>query len=216
MSTVAEEPYLLIVGLTGSIGMGKTTVARHMAAQGVPVLDSDQIVHQLYAGEAVPAIEAAFPGVTAAGAVDRAKLSAALLANEGGYDRLEKLIHPLVRGAQWTFLRHQAEAGSRLAVLDIPLLFETGAQDLMDATIVVSAPADIQAARVLSRPGMTPEKLASIRARQLPDAEKRRRADFVVDTGTPWADTKAQLDTILESLKDRRGTALERWRHAFA
>lgn len=207
---------LLVVGLTGSIGMGKTTVARYVATRGVPVLDSDRIVHQLYSGEAVAAIEAAFPGTTVSGAVDRAKLSAALLASQGGYDRLEKLIHPLVRRAQWAFLRRQAEAGSRLAVLDIPLLFETGAQDLMDVTIVVSAPAEMQDARVLSRPGMTPEKLASIRERQLPDAEKRQRADFVVDTGTAWEDTQAQVDTILESLTNRRGTALERWRHGFA
>jgi len=207
---------MFIVGLTGSIGMGKTTVASHIAARGVPVLDSDSIVHALYAGAAVPAIEAEFPGTTAGGQVDRGTLSAALLASEGGFGRLEALIHPLVRQAQWRFLRDQAAAGARLAVLDIPLLFETGGQELVDATLVVSAPADMQADRVLRRPAMTAAKLAAIRARQLPDAEKRERADYIVDTGLPWAQTQLQADTIIESLASRQGGAMERWRHVFA
>jgi dephospho-CoA kinase len=206
---------MFVLGLTGSIGMGKTTVAGHIASRGIPVLDSDSIVHRLYAGDAVPHIEAAFPGTTSAGAVDRAKLSAALLAEDGGFARLEALVHPLVRQAQWDFLRQQAAAGQPLAVLDIPLLFETGGNELIDACIVVSAPADVQAARVLARPGMTPEKLDAIRARQLPDAEKRARADFVVDTGLAWEETRRQVDRILESLGSRPGTAMERWRRHF-
>jgi len=207
---------MFILGLTGSIGMGKTTVANDMAARGVPVLDSDAIVHRLYAGAAIPAIEAAFPGTTSSAGVDRAKLSAALAAREGGFDQLEALIHPLVRDAQWRFLSAQAAAGARLAVLDIPLLFETGGDRLMDATLVVSAPAALQEARVLQRPGMTREKLAAIRARQLPDSEKRARADFLVDTGVPWEETRRQLDTILESLAGRPGQAMDRWRQLFA
>jgi dephospho-CoA kinase len=192
--------------------MGKTTVAAHIAARGVPVLDSDSIVHRLYAGEAVPHIEAAFPGTTAAGGVDRTKLSAALLGAEGGFARLEALVHPLVRQAQWRFLQEQEKAGAPLAVLDVPLLFETGGDALMDASLVVSAPADVQAARVLQRPGMTADKLEAIHARQLPDAEKRARADFVVDTGVAWDETRAQVDRLIESLATRPGTAMERWR----
>jgi dephospho-CoA kinase len=207
---------MLVIGLTGSIGMGKTAVASHIAARGVPVLDSDSVVHRLYAGEAAAAIEAAFPGTTPAGAVDRAKLSAALLSTEDGFARLEALVHPLVRQAQWRFLEEQETIGRALCVLDIPLLFETGGDQLMDVTIVASAPADIQAARVLTRPGMTPAKLDAIRTRQLPDAEKRARADFVVDTGAPWEETQAQVDKLLESLANRPGTAMERWRRLFA
>jgi dephospho-CoA kinase len=207
---------MFVVGLTGSIGMGKTTVAAHLASRGIPVLDSDSIVHRLYAGEAVPHIEAAFPGTTAAGSVDRAKLSAALMAAEGGFMRLEAVVHPLVRKAQWRFLQEQAAAGAPIAVLDIPLLFETGGDDLVDASIVVSAPPDIQAARVLARPGMTAEKLEAIRARQLPDAEKRSRASFVVDTGVTWEETQHQVDKLIESLSGRPGTAMERWRRLYA
>jgi dephospho-CoA kinase len=207
---------MLVIGLTGSIGMGKTTVANYIASRGVPVLDSDSIVHKLYTGDATAAIEAAFPGTTAGGIVDRALLSAALLGNEEGFKRLEALIHPLVRQAQWRFLHSQAEAGAPMAVLDIPLLFETGANVLMDVTIVLSASPNVQASRVLQRPGMTPEKLEAIRARQMPDAEKRARADFVVDTGVPWEETREEVDKLLESLKNRHGTAMERWRQAFA
>jgi dephospho-CoA kinase len=203
---------MLIIGLTGSIGMGKTTVAAHIAARGVPVLDSDAAVHRLYEGGAVPHVEAAFPGTTADGKVDRARLAAALMQSEGSFAKLEALIHPLVRQAQWQFLREQAALGAAMAVLDIPLLFETGGDALMDVTLVVSAPEPVQAARVAARPGMTPEKLAAIRARQMPDAEKRARADFVIDTGLPWEETRSLVDNLLESLKTRPSGAFERWR----
>ena len=207
---------MLVIGLTGSIGMGKTAVAGHIASRGVPILDSDSIVHRLYAGEAAAAIDAAFPGTVVDGLVDRSKLAAAAMATEDGFARLEALIHPLVRQAQWQFLQEQQAAGASLVVLDIPLLFETGGDQFMDATIVVSAPADVQAARVLARSGMTLEKLEAIRARQLPDAQKRVRADFVVDTGLAWEDTRKAVDKLLESLKEWPATAMERWRRLFA
>lgn len=207
---------MLIIGLTGSIGMGKSTVAAYIAARGIPVANSDDMVHRLYAGEAVPAIEAAFPGATAGGMVDRARLSAALLAEQGGFARLEAVIHPLVREAQWRFLRDQENAGAPLALLDIPLLFETGGDAMVDVTMVVSAPAEAQAARVLARPGMTREKLDAILARQIPDTEKRARADFIVDTGLPWEDTRRQVDKLLGELHARRGSAMERWRRKYS
>ncbi len=203
---------MLIIGLTGSIGMGKTTVAGHMAARGVPVLDSDATVHRLYEGDAVPHIEAAFPGTTADGQVDRARLAAALMQAPGSFAKLEALVHPLVRNAQWDFLRDRQRAGAGMCVLDIPLLFETGGDAMVDATVVVSAPANIQSARVLARTGMTPEKLAAIQARQLPDAEKRARADYVIDTGVTLDETKAEVDKLLESLKSRSGDKFELWR----
>lgn len=207
---------MLVVGLTGSIGMGKTAVAGHLDSRGIPVLDSDRVVHSLYTGEAVPEIEAEFPGTTANGIVDRALLSTALLATEGGFTRLEGLIHPLVRRVQWRFLQEEEARGAPLAVLDIPLLFETGGNALMDVTIVVSAPASHQASRVLARPGMTAQKLEAIRARQLPDAEKRARADFIVDTGVSWEETRREVDKLLESLGGRPGKAMERWRRLYA
>ena len=203
---------MLIIGLTGSIGMGKTTVANHIASRGVPVLDSDGAVHRLYAGDAVPHVEAAFPGTTADGQVDRARLAAAAMQAPDGFAMLEAIIHPLVRQAQWQFLQEQKAAGAAMCVLDIPLLFETGGDRLMDVTVVVSAPEHVQTARVGARPGMTPEKLAAIRQRQMPDADKRARADFVIDTGLPWEETREQVDNLLESLKTRPGEAFERWR----
>jgi dephospho-CoA kinase len=203
---------MLIVGLTGSIGMGKSTVAAHIASRGVPVLDSDATVHRLYEGDAVPRIEAAFPGTTGEGRVDRARLAAALMQSEDGFKRLEALVHPLVRQAQWEFLSDCERAGERLCVLDIPLLFETGGDKMVDVALVVSAPEDIQTVRVLSRPGMTPEKLATIRARQLPDEEKRARADYVIDTGLPLEETLRSVDKLLESLKDRSGDKFGLWR----
>lgn len=203
---------MLIIGLTGSIGMGKTTVANHLASRGVPVLDSDSIVHRLYGGEAVAHIEGAFPGTTSSGKVDRAKLAAALMQAPEGFKTLEALIHPLVRQAQFDFLAKQEAAGASLAVLDIPLLFETGGDQLMDVAFVVSAPRDVQTARILARPGMTMEKLEALRSRQMPDAEKRQRADYVIDTGLPLDETLAEVDKLLESLKNRTGEKFALWR----
>ena len=198
---------MLVVGLTGSIGMGKSAVAARLRAQGIAVCDADAEVHKLYEGAAVPAIEAAFPGTTAAGKVDRQKLAAALLAEPGKFRRLEAIVHPLVFEAERTFLRNEAAEGAAMAVIEVPLLLETGGERRVDAVIVCSAPAEAQRQRVMLRPGMTPEKLAQMLARQMPDAEKRARADFVVDTGGSFAESEAQVDKIVESLKGRRGTA---------
>lgn len=206
---------MLIVGLTGSIGMGKTTVAQHIASRGTPVLDSDAVVHALYEGEAAAPIEAAFPGSTAGGKVDRTKLAEALMRTPDGFRKLEALVHPLVRKAQWSFLQQKAASGAPLCVLDIPLLFETGGDKLMDVSVVVSAPEPIQTERVLARPGMTAEKLAAIRARQMPDAEKCARADYVIDTGLSLDETKAEVDRLLESLKTRAGEKFGLWRRLY-
>ena len=201
---------MLVIGLTGSIGMGKSTVAAHLRARGIPVYDADGEVHKLYRGEAVPLVEAAFPGATRNGEVDRAALSAILIAQPTRIGELEAIVHPLVRKAQEAFVETAQKAGSAVAVLEIPLLFETGGERRVDVTVVVSAPASIQRERVLARPGMTPEKLDRLLARQMPDEEKRRRADFVVDTGGTIADTQAQVDRLLESLKGRKGEGARR------
>jgi dephospho-CoA kinase len=198
---------MLIVALTGSIGMGKTTVARRLRQLGIAVFDADAEVHALYEGAAVAPIEAAFPGTTWGGRVDRDKLSKALLDNPRDFPKLEAIVHPLVLAAERAFLEAEAGKGARMAVLEIPLLFETGGNARVDAVIVVSAPAEAQRRRVLERPGMTPEKLAQMLGRQVPDAEKRARADFVVDTGGMFAEADAQVDRIVESLQDRPGTA---------
>ncbi len=202
---------MLVIGLTGSIGMGKSTVAAHLKARGVAVLDADAEVHRLYAGEAVPLIEAAFPGSTRKGKVDRTKLASLLMAEPGSFGRLEAIVHPLVQSAEREFLRNCAAAGHTIAVLEIPLLYETGGDRKVDAVIVVSAPAAVQRERVLARPGMTEEKLRQILARQMSDSEKRARAEFVVDTSASVEESHAQLDKILESLGGRVGRALERW-----
>lgn len=202
---------MLVIGLTGSIGMGKTAVAARLREQGIAVCDADAEVHKLYAGAAVAPIEAAFPGTTGPGGVDRAKLAAALLHDPAGFKQLEAIVHPMVQAAERAFLQAEAARGATMAVLEIPLLFETGGNARCDATIVVSAPADVQRARVLARPGMTPEKLDAILARQLPDVVKRRRADFVVDTGTTLEATFAAVDSLVESLRTRTGTAFRRF-----
>lgn len=205
---------LLVIGLTGSVGMGKSTVAKRLQELGIPVCDADAEVHRLYEGAAVAPIESAFPGTTIDGRVDRQRLSQALLADPAGFKRLEAIVHPLVQAVERDFLVRAANEGHRLAVLEIPLLFETGGDARVDVTVVVSAPAEVQRARVLDRPGMTAEKLDAILARQVPDAEKRRRADFVVDTGQALEATLARVDTIVSMLRDRDGgTAFERhWR----
>jgi dephospho-CoA kinase len=194
---------MIVLGLTGSIGMGKSTTAKMFAEAGVPVHDSDDTVHRLYAGKAAPLIEAEFPGVVVGGAVDRARLAARVLGDPAALKKLEAIVHPLVRADADAFLaRHRAE-GAPLALLDIPLLFETGGRDRVDKVVVVSAAADIQRERVLARAGMTPEKFEAILARQMPDAEKRRLADFVVDTGQGFDAAKAAVRKIVAELTGR-------------
>ena len=173
---------MIILGLTGSIGMGKSTTAKMFADAGVPVSDADRMVHALYAGAAVPHIEKAFPGTVSDGVVDRDKLAATVLGDPARLRELEAIVHPLVRAETDAFVERHRQAGAPLIVLDIPLLFETGGKDRVDRILVVTAPADVQRERVLSRPGMTEEKFEAILAKQVPDAEKRRRADFVIDT----------------------------------
>jgi dephospho-CoA kinase len=191
---------MFILGLTGSLGMGKSTTAGFFAEAGVPVHDADAAVHRLYGGEAAAAIEAEFPGTTTAGKVDRARLASRVLAHPDALRRLEALVHPLVREAETRFLAAAAARGARIAVLEIPLLFETGADRRVDATVVVSAPADVQRSRGLARPGMTPEKLDALLARQIPDSEKRQRADFVVDTSAGFEAARAQVKEILRAV----------------
>lgn len=188
---------MFVIGLTGSIGMGKSTTARFFAEAGVPVHDADATVHRLYEGEAAPAIEAAFPGTTAGGTVDRVKLAARVLGDKAALRRLEAIVHPLVRDAERRFLAEAEGKGAPVAVLDIPLLFETGGQERVDAVVTVSAPADVQRARLLERPGLTEEKLEALIANQLPDAEKRRRADFIVDSSQGFDAARTQVAEIL-------------------
>ncbi|TPM04225.1 dephospho-CoA kinase [Mesorhizobium sp. B2-3-10] len=192
---------MIVLGLTGSIGMGKSTTARMFAEAGVPVHDSDETVHRLYAGKAAPLVEAAFPGTTVGGSVDRAKLGARVLGDAAALKKLEAIIHPLVRADADAFLARHREAGESLVVLDIPLLFETGGRGRVDKVVVVTAPAEVQRQRVLARPGMNEEKLASILARQVPDAEKRRLADFVIDTGEGLAAARAAVASIVAEIK---------------
>lgn len=202
---------MLIVGLTGSIGMGKSTAAAHLRARGVPVFDADAEVHRLYAGgKAVDPVGRAFPGTTTRDGVDRAKLSAALLAQPERFAELEAIVHPLVREAERAFLRDEAKRGTQIAVLEIPLLFESGADKLVDATVVVSAKPEVQRERLLQRPEMTAEKLDKLLGRQLPDPEKRRRADFVVDTSVDVATSQAALDEVIAQLRGRHGEAYAR------
>jgi dephospho-CoA kinase len=190
------------IGLTGSIGMGKSTTAGMFAARGVPVFDADAEVHRAYApgGAAVALLEAAFPGVTGPDGVDRAALSRCVLGQPDELKRLEAIVHPLMAQARADFLARAEAAGARAVLFDIPLLFETGGDRAMDATVVVSAPADVQRARVLARPGMTAEKLDAILARQMPDADKRARATHVIDTGSGLDVAAEQVDAVLASL----------------
>ncbi|MGI8725429.1 MAG: dephospho-CoA kinase [Methyloceanibacter sp.] len=204
---------MLVIGLTGSMGMGKSAAAAHFAARGVKVFDADACVHRLYAGEAVAAIEAAFPGVAPQGHVDRRLLAEQVAGSPARLRQLEQIIHPLVVKAEIDFLRAEEAKGAKLAVLEIPLLFETDAQERVDVSIVVSAPEAMQRERVLARPGMTKEKFAGLQARQMPDAEKRARAAFIVDSGTGLEDMQAEIDKLIESLLDREGTVMQRLRH---
>jgi dephospho-CoA kinase len=188
---------MIVLGLTGSIGMGKSTVGQFFAESGVPVYDADAAVHRLYAGDAVPLIESAFPGTTKGGTVDRALLAARVVDDAAALKRLEGIVHPLVRRDEQQFLAGAEAAGAAVAVLDIPLLLETGGDNRCDAVVVVSTPAETQRERVMSRPGMTEEKFTALLAKQMPDAEKRRRADFIVDTSQDFDSTRAQVRAIL-------------------
>ena len=197
---------MIVLGLTGSIGMGKSTAAKMFREAGVPVHDSDEAVHRLYAGKAAPLIEAAFPGVTRDGTVDRALLGQRVLGDAAALKALEGIIHPLVRADADAFLARCRAAGEPLAVLDIPLLFETGGRGRVDKVVVVSAPAEQQRERVLARPGMTEEKFESILAKQVPDAEKRRLADYVVDTGSGFDVTREAIRAIIGELSGENGS----------
>jgi dephospho-CoA kinase len=202
---------MIVAGLTGSIGMGKSTVAAYLRDQGIPVLDADKIVHDLYAGEAAPLIEVVFPGTVRDGVVDRAALATKVLVSPKELKKLEAIIHPRIRAAEWGFLLDEHDKGSDLAVLEIPLLFETAPHALFDGVMVVSAPAGVQRARLMARPGMTDEKLDALIARQLPDVDKRAKADFVVDTGVPLEDTYRQIDAVLREILKRPPLAYQRW-----
>lgn len=191
---------MIILGLTGSIGMGKSTTAQMFRDAGVPVHDSDEAVHRLYAGAAAPLIEARFPGTVDNGVVDREKLSKQVLGQPEALRDLERIIHPLVRADADAFLQASRAAGAAFAVMDIPLLFETQGEGRVDKIAVVSAPEAVQRARVLARPGMTSEKLEAILARQVPDAEKRARADFIIDTGSGLDATRRDVQAIITQL----------------
>jgi dephospho-CoA kinase len=188
---------MIILGLTGSIGMGKSTTAKLFAEAGVPVYDADATVHMLYEGEAAPSIETAFPGTTADGKVDRNKLSARVVHDPAAIKRLEGIVHPMLGASRQRFLHDAEQSGAPVAVVDVPLLFETGGEKRVDAVVVVTTTPEIQRARILARDNMTAEKLDAILARQLPDAEKRRRADFVVDTSHGVGPVRARIRDIL-------------------
>lgn len=191
---------MFVLGLTGSIGMGKSATAAMLRAAGAPVHDADAVVHKLYSGAAAPLVEAAFPGTTRDGTVDRDLLGKRILGDAAALRRLEAIVHPLVRDARDAFLDDCRKAGHRICVLDVPLLFETGGDRSVDAVMVVSAPAEVQRARVLARPGVTPERFEAILSKQMPDAEKRRRAHFIVDTSRGFAAAERQVAAILRSL----------------
>ena len=189
---------MIILGLTGSIGMGKSTTAKLFTEAGVPVYDADATVHMVYEGEAVPAIEAAFPGTTVGGKVDRAKLSAQVVHDAAAMKRLEGIVHPMLRAYHQKFLDEAEQSGAPVAVVDVPLLYETGGEKRVDAVVVVTTSPEVQRERILARDNMTAEKLDAILARQLPDAEKRRRADFVVDTSHGLDPVRARIRDILD------------------
>jgi dephospho-CoA kinase len=192
------RPFVLC--LTGSLGMGKSATAKFFAEAGVPVHDSDAVVHALYEGEAVAAIEQAFPGTTVGGKVDRTKLAAMVINDKAALARLEAIVHPLVGVATDKFLAEAQAQGAAVVVLDIPLLFEIGAECRCDAVVVVSAPPEVQRRRAYERPGMTEEKFIALLAKQMPDAEKRRRADFIVDSSKDFDHARAQVRDILRAV----------------
>jgi len=190
-----------VLALTGSIGMGKSTTAAMFRELGIPVHDADAAVHLLYSGRAAPVVEALFPGTTRNGAVDRALLSAKVIGNEAAMRKLEAAIHPMVREEEAAFLRSASASGVPFVILDIPLLFEKGGESRVDGVIVVTAPPGEQRRRVLSRPGMSQEKFEAILARQTPDAQKRAKADFIVDTGNGLDAARAQVGQIVSRIR---------------
>jgi dephospho-CoA kinase len=188
---------MIILGLTGSIGMGKSTTAKLFAEAGVPVYDADATVHKIYEGEAVPAIEAAFPGTTAKGRVDRNRLSAQVVHDPAAMRKLEQIVHPMLGASRQKFFHDAEQSGAPVVVVDVPLLYETGGEKRVDAVVVVTTTPEIQRQRILARDNMTSEKLDAILARQLPDAEKRKRADFVVDTSHGLDPVRVRIRDIL-------------------
>ena len=191
---------MIRIGLTGSIGMGKSTTAKMFATEGVPVHDADATVHALYSGRAAPLIEAAFPGTVSDGKVDRTLLSPHVLGKPEAMKKLEAIVHPLVREEEQLFLQRARANHRRIVMLDIPLLFETGGEARVDVVVVVTADAEVQRDRVLARPGMSEDRFQAILAKQMPDAEKRRRAHFLVDTGRGMEAAKRQVRAILKAL----------------
>ena len=191
---------MIVLGLTGSLGMGKSTTAKMFADEGVPVFDADAMVHRLYDGEAAPLIEQAYPGTTVDGRVDRRRLAARVVGNIEALKKLEGIVHPLVRAAEQKFIADAERKGANVVLLDIPLLLETGGHLRVDKIVVVSAPAETQRARVLERPEMTDEKFEAMLARQMPDSEKQRRADFIVDTSRGIEPAREQVRAILRAL----------------
>jgi dephospho-CoA kinase len=189
---------MIILGLTGSIGMGKSTTAKLFEEAGVPVYDADASVHRLYEGEAAPAIEAAFPGTTVDGKVDRNRLSAKVVHDAAAMKQLEQIVHPMLGASRQKFFDDAERSGAPVAVVDVPLLYETGGEKRVDAVVVVTTTPEIQRERILARDNMTGEKLDAILARQLPDAEKRKRADFVVDTSHGLDPVRLRIRDILE------------------
>ena len=210
---------MMIVGLTGSIGMGKSTAAKMLRQMGVPVYDADANVHALQAkgGAALPAIEAAFPGVVKDGVLDRQALGQRVFGNKEALRKLESIVHPLVGQRQRAFLKRAARRGEKLVVLDIPLLFEGAGERRVDATLVVSAPAFLQRHRVMARPGMSAERFSGILRQQVPDADKRRQATIVIPTGLGLAPTRRALARAIAKLKKRRGRfwPANPWRERF-
>jgi dephospho-CoA kinase len=194
---------MIVLGLTGSAAMGKSATAEMFADEGVPVFDADAEVHELYAGKAAPLIENAFPGVVVRGVVDREKLAAKVLGKPEALAKLEAIVHPLVRESEQEFRASAERKGAAVAVLNTPLLFETGGDKRVDAVVVVTAPEDVQRRRLLERPNMTEEKIDAMLARQMPDAEKRRLADFIIDTSRGFDAARAEVRKILREISDR-------------
>ena len=207
---------MIILGLTGSIAMGKTTVAAMFHQQGVPIISADDIVHNLYEGKAVPLIKDLYPESITDNKVNRETLLQCLQADPTSFEKLEAMIHPLVREAEWTFIKSQKTKGTKLVLLEIPLLFETGAETFMDAVIVVSAGQELQKKRALARPNMTEEKLKKLLLKQMPDAEKRQKADYLIKTDTSLEETQTQIQTVLQTVKDTTtAKAYETWKKQY-